>query len=91
LVPVGVEADSLSVPTDPFCSALCSKSRALRLDDLASLASDSLHGGCDDLSPARKALVLAHGHNVTFEDAARRTAQMTYDLGGASPLWRKIY
>jgi len=31
------------------------------------------------------ALVFVHGYNVTFEDAARRTAQMSYDLrfGGA--------
>ncbi|EEX1006369.1 alpha/beta fold hydrolase [Escherichia coli] len=27
------------------------------------------------------ALIFVHGYNVTFEDAARRTAQMTYDLG----------
>lgn len=26
------------------------------------------------------ALIFVHGYNVTFEDAARRTAQMTYDL-----------
>jgi esterase/lipase superfamily enzyme len=26
------------------------------------------------------ALLFVHGYNVTFEDAARRTAQMTYDL-----------
>ena len=26
-------------------------------------------------------LVFIHGYNVTFEDAARRTAQITYDLG----------
>jgi esterase/lipase superfamily enzyme len=28
----------------------------------------------------RSALVFVHGYNVSFEDAARRTAQMTYDL-----------
>ncbi len=28
----------------------------------------------------RQALVFVHGFNVTFEDAARRTAQMAYDL-----------
>ncbi|NDO81532.1 hypothetical protein CJP72_12375 [Citrobacter sp. NCU1] len=27
------------------------------------------------------ALIFVHGYNVTFENAARRTAQMTYDLG----------
>jgi esterase/lipase superfamily enzyme len=31
--------------------------------------------------PDRSALVFIHGFNSTFEDAARRTAQLTYDLG----------
>jgi esterase/lipase superfamily enzyme len=31
-------------------------------------------------SKTRDALVFLHGYNVTFEDAARRTAQLTYDL-----------
>ena len=30
-------------------------------------------------------LLFVHGYNVTFEDAARRTAQMTYDLKFAGP------
>jgi len=34
-------------------------------------------------SPRREALVFVHGFNVTFEDAARRTAQISYDLGFA--------
>jgi esterase/lipase superfamily enzyme len=29
---------------------------------------------------SREALVFVHGYNVTFEDAARRTAQLAYDL-----------
>ena len=29
----------------------------------------------------KSAFVFVHGYNVTFEDAARRTAQMAYDLG----------
>ncbi len=29
----------------------------------------------------KKAFVFIHGYNVTFEDAARRTAQISYDLG----------
>jgi esterase/lipase superfamily enzyme len=29
----------------------------------------------------RSAFVFVHGYNVSFEDAARRTAQMSYDLG----------
>ena len=31
-------------------------------------------------SSDRKALLFVHGYNITFEDAARRTAQMSYDL-----------
>lgn len=34
-------------------------------------------------SPKREAFVFVHGFNVTFEDAALRTAQMAYDLGFA--------
>jgi esterase/lipase superfamily enzyme len=32
-------------------------------------------------SSASSAFVFVHGYNVTFEDAARRTAQIAYDLG----------
>lgn len=32
-------------------------------------------------SPKNNAFVFVHGYNVTFEDAARRTAQIAYDLG----------
>jgi esterase/lipase superfamily enzyme len=32
-------------------------------------------------SSKKNAFVFIHGYNVTFEDAARRTAQMAYDLG----------
>jgi len=32
-------------------------------------------------SQGKKAFVFVHGYNVTFEDAARRTAQISYDLG----------
>ena len=32
-------------------------------------------------SEAANAFVFVHGYTVTFEDAARRTAQITYDLG----------
>lgn len=34
-------------------------------------------------SAQREAFVFVHGYNVTFEDAARRTAQIAYDLGFA--------
>ena len=32
-------------------------------------------------SPKKSAFVYVHGYNVTFADAARRTAQLKYDLG----------
>jgi esterase/lipase superfamily enzyme len=32
-------------------------------------------------SPKSSAFIFVHGYNVTFEDAARRTAQISYDLG----------
>jgi esterase/lipase superfamily enzyme len=32
-------------------------------------------------SHGKNAFIFIHGYNVTFEDAARRTAQMQYDLG----------
>jgi esterase/lipase superfamily enzyme len=34
-----------------------------------------------DASDSKSVLVFIHGYNVSFEDAARRTAQMAYDLG----------
>lgn len=52
-------------------------------------------GGLDSPSRVRKsarrsALLFVHGFNVTFEDAARRTAQMAYDLAfeGAPVFYR---
>lgn len=32
-------------------------------------------------SPDKNAFIFVHGYNTSFEDAARRTAQMSYDLG----------
>lgn len=32
-------------------------------------------------APTHSAFLFVHGYNVTFEDAARRTAQISYDLG----------
>ncbi|MFO1169578.1 MAG: alpha/beta hydrolase [Hyphomicrobiaceae bacterium] len=32
-------------------------------------------------APDKSAFIFIHGYNVLFKDAARRTAQMTYDLG----------
>ena len=36
-------------------------------------------------SDEQDALVFVHGYNVTFDDAARRTAQLAYDLGFKGP------
>jgi esterase/lipase superfamily enzyme len=33
------------------------------------------------MSPAKEAFVFVHGYNVSFEDAAIRTAQLAYDFG----------
>lgn len=38
-----------------------------------------------EASKTRDALIFLHGYNVTFEDAARRTAQITYDLKFRAP------
>lgn len=35
---------------------------------------------CVERSERREAFVFVHGYNVSFEDAARRTAQLAYDL-----------
>ena len=41
-----------------------------------------------DKASDKEAFVFIHGYNVTFEDAARRTAQMSYDLGfGGAPIF----
>lgn len=41
-----------------------------------------------DKASDKEAFVFIHGYNVTFEDAARRTAQMSYDLGfGGAPVF----
>jgi esterase/lipase superfamily enzyme len=38
--------------------------------------------------PAGSAFLFVHGYNVTFEDAARRTAQISYDIGfGGAPVF----
>jgi esterase/lipase superfamily enzyme len=34
-----------------------------------------------ETAPGREVFVFVHGYNVKFEDAARRTAQLAYDLG----------
>jgi esterase/lipase superfamily enzyme len=34
-----------------------------------------------DTSAGKRAFIFVHGFNITFEEAARRTAQLSYDLG----------
>ena len=53
----------------------------LRLDPLDRNAFVARVGAGVTASPNRDALMFVHGYNVTFEDAARRAAQITYDLG----------
>lgn len=36
--------------------------------------------GVVDQSPRKEAMIFVHGYNVSFDDAARRTGQMAYDL-----------
>ena len=52
--------------------------------DIESMNSDSYFEGITrkiNESHKNSAFIYIHGYNVTFEDAARRTAQMSYDLG----------
>jgi len=53
------------------------------LQSVTSLPADGFFtelGSRIEASKTRDALVFLHGYNVTFDDAARRTAQLTYDL-----------
>jgi esterase/lipase superfamily enzyme len=49
-----------------------SEARGRFLEDVA---------GAVGASPAKEAFVFVHGYNVSFEDAAIRTAQLAYDFG----------
>lgn len=54
--------------------------------DTSTYAKDSLFRQISDKvrqSDKRSALIFVHGYNVSFADAARRTAQISYDLGFA--------
>ena len=53
----------------------------LRLEPFAKDAFIDRLGATVATSPNRDALLFIHGYNVSFEDAARRTAQISYDLG----------
>lgn len=58
------------------------------LDPIEKLSSDQFFGRISTQAAEQRkpeGLVFIHGYNVTFEDAARRTAQITYDLGFGGP------
>jgi esterase/lipase superfamily enzyme len=74
-VPGEVESPSifrLELSPDPAKHVVLQK--VTELDEQAFLADIDREGG------SRELLVFVHGFNVSFEDAARRTAQMAYDL-----------
>jgi len=74
-VPGEVESPSifrLELSPDPDKHVVLQK--VTELDEQEFLASIDRTGG------NRELLVFVHGYNVSFEDAARRTAQMAYDL-----------
>lgn len=57
--------------------------RHIVLADVVHQADDEFYARLQDRigqSPKREAFVFVHGFNVTFEAAARRTAQLAYDL-----------
>ena len=59
------------------------KRKFVLLQNVTPLDSDDfysqLHGYVDN-APSNDVFVFVHGYNVTFEDAARRAAQLAYDL-----------
>lgn len=62
---------------DPSLHMMLQDTTALTLDEFRRRVQQSLPGGAE---PPR-AFVFVHGYNVSFEDAALRTAQIAYDLG----------
>jgi esterase/lipase superfamily enzyme len=57
--------------------------RYVVLDQVAPLSKEAFVAALEQhvsASPSRDLFVFVHGFNVTFEDAARRVAQMAYDL-----------
>ncbi len=60
-----------------------SRSRYVLLDKVAPLAKDEFNRSLRQQiksSPSKDVFIFVHGFNNTFEDAARRAAQMAYDL-----------
>jgi esterase/lipase superfamily enzyme len=65
----------LEFSPDPKKHVVLQKISVLAADDYFRLLAGSVQG-----APGKSALIFVHGYNVSFADAARRTAQMTYDL-----------
>jgi esterase/lipase superfamily enzyme len=65
----------LEFAPDPKKHVVLQKISVLPANEYFRLLADTVQG-----APGKSALVFVHGYNVTFADAARRTAQMTYDL-----------
>lgn len=60
---------------DPKKHVVLNKISVLSAADYFHVLSDTVQG-----SNGKSALIFVHGYNVSFADAARRTAQMSYDL-----------
>jgi esterase/lipase superfamily enzyme len=65
----------LQFSPDPQKHVVLQKISVLMADEYFRLLGESVQG-----AGANSALIFVHGYNVSFADAARRTAQMTYDL-----------
>jgi esterase/lipase superfamily enzyme len=65
----------LEFSPDPKKHVVLQKISVLSADDYFRLLTETVHS-----STGKSALVFVHGYNVSFADAARRTAQMTFDL-----------
>ena len=66
----------LEFSEDPARHVVLLRTDVTSVDDFFARVSERALG-----SPDKNAFVFVHGYNVTFEDAARRTAQITFDLG----------
>ena len=66
----------LEFRNDPAKHVVLLSAQALSPTDFRASVDERLEG-----DPRHSVLVFVHGYNVTFEDAARRLGQMTYDLG----------
>lgn len=65
----------LELSPNPKKHVVLQKISVLPAEEYFRLLTETVQG-----APGRSALVFVHGYNVSFADAARRTAQMTYDL-----------